>query len=601
MSVKSENARALAERLHTTTERTVKALAQADVTTPSTVMVGIGSRHGFSSWDSYASKGLEVTTSGSRTTIHAKALTGDAPLAVSASQEIGDEQDPFNYSRDELIEPPFDFSLLSALMTSSAIHSTCIETKASDYAYSGWSLTLRPEVQELIDSGKLSEDVLKQARQEATAFLSTCAKGQPIQDLMHDFAMDLESLGTACVELMRDSSGIVRELNHIPFATVRIIKSTAKKTKARFLQKRFNKNVFFCEFGDIVKFTADPSTIPLDEFDYERRDTLVELDGAKLLDPATGKPAASSDGYATELFVACRPPMIKSTVYGTPSGITALGDVLALAHIQKYNLDFFSSKGVPQYAVVVSKLTPKAAALPTTSTDPNAEFQGDDVAKLQQYITEFFTNRLQQSDRGVLIVTAFGEAEVKFEKLTDENAEGAFKEYELRAREMVRLAHRVPPAALGIAETANLGGGRDTAQLRRYRDHIVAPGQRRLATIVNRILREGLLIPYFEFAFSPLDIEEDTERRAFLLKEYESGAITPDEYREARDRSPMPEGTGGDVLYIRNGGVTTVGGELTDPATAARLQEQKLFSFMDALSERVAPKVAAIMSNPASN
>jgi hypothetical protein len=183
----------------------------------------------------------------------------------------------------------------------------------------------------------------------------------------------------------------------------------------------------------------------------------------------------------------------------------------------------------------------------------------DETAELQAAIEEYFINSLQAADRSVLFLSMLGDAKVRFEKLSETSVDAAFSGYESRLRDKIRMAHRIPPAALGIIETANLGSGSSTSQLERYRDHIVAPGQRMLAAMVNTvILRAGLLIPYFVFRFKPMEVQSATERSAFLLKEYETGGVTLNEYRKTTGRQKF-EGAVGNSVFIRNAQISIVG------------------------------------------
>jgi len=503
--------------------------------------------------------GLHILPKDGRPTLRFKADAAsgeDTDSLLQHSHEIRDDADMFNYSRDNVIEPPWPFPVLAMLQTTNTIHGAAIDTKAADYSYNEYRL----EPTEWAKTN-LSEDTLDAARAECGRFLETCYDGQPIEELLRDVALDFETFGSAGFEIRRNRKGFIGACNQIPFLTVRVLRDAfAEETGARYLQRRFSKKAYFVDLGDNTTIVgADGLPLDLDiateeEFpDYDARDQRARLNET-FVGAYDAEEVADFDDAASEFYFITRPPYTRSSTYGTPAGITAYGAMLAQLKIDQYNLAFFGSKGVPQYAVIFEGL-----ALPSggegQAEGAAADAKGDitmqpsESAALQQTIEMFFRKHLASAERSVLVLTTYGDAKVRFQKLSTDKLEASFSEYETRNRETIRMAHRVPGPALGIYETANLGGGRDTAAMIRYRDHIVAPGQRMLEKIVNRLLRFGLFIPYFGFKFSALNVEEEQARRAFALQEFMNGGITLDEYRLITGRAAVPDGRGNVFVY----------------------------------------------------
>ena len=406
------------------------------------------------------------------------------------------------YAYDDAIEPPWNFDVMQALMATSTMHASAIETKASDYAYSGWTLDLRPDASALLAEKALREDDVRRAREVADTFLRTCADGCPIEDVCRDQAIEFENLGTCALEPIRSRGGLVTRLRSAPFRTIRYLhpRCGAYEHGARYIQKRGNVKRYFRRFGDTVLYARgfDPMTARLTEFpvtEADRKAAVSWAEGQIRAEDAEPLAGTDFDRQASELYVLPRRPFTASDMYGTPAGVQALPAMLALRKIEEYNLQFFEAKGVPQYAIIIKKLTKGRPGAPLRG-GANSGRSGDDIARLTNVITEFFTNRVRQADRSVLVMRLFGDAEVQFERLSSEKVEASFAEYEDRMKEDIRMSHRMPPAALGInQETANIGSGRDTTQLRRYRDHIVVPGQRQFAQMVNTILRASRAPP----------------------------------------------------------------------------------------------------------
>jgi hypothetical protein len=412
----------------------------------------------------------------------------------------------------------------------------------------------------------------------------------PIEDLSRDVAVDYEALGMGATELVRNRSGLLTELHSVPFHTVRYLnQEKVNETGATYQQARYGQKRLFVGLNDNVEFTTpeggefDPLTAPIREFPSDLskdvRKTMVKFKPKDLVNASSGEATNDPVKAATELFVLRRRPFTMSEVYGTPAGIQAQHAMLAMTMIDDYNLGFFKNKGVPQYAVILEGLTPPrgTAVSQNAGTMTNTE---DRVKQLTSSIVEYFSRRLTTNKRSTLVVSTFGDAKLRFERLTSEEVEASFAEYEDRATEMIRRSHRIPRAAMGIADKdVNLGSGRDNTQMKRYRDHIVVPGQRMLETMINLIIRSGLLIPYFDFKFEPIDINEEEAVRDFTLKTFDRGIIDDNEARELLPMNLPPfkdeEGEPSAKRYVR-GLVTFLS---LDPASiedALKMQFQKL-------------------------
>lgn len=467
-------------------------------------------------------------------------------------QEITEAEDRNMYG-ENVITPPYTMDLLSELLYKNVTHNACVETKAGDYSYHGWELMQKPELK------GVSKAELDEAREEVNTFLNSCVDGLlPIEDLIRDLALDYEALGVCAFEVIRNSKGIVVRLNHIPASTLRVLKVavTGKTDTQHFVQCRFNKKRYFMPFGGTVSMkdkTFDPLSASYKDFPkLKARGNAIVLNKPYMSRDEESENVKDPRYAATELFWMCRPPRNKSTVYGTPAGVAAYSDILGELRAGYYNLSYFNSKGVPQFAVILENPNPVYAQ----GAAPRESGEVDPTAAAAAAVEEFFAKNLKTSDRNVLVMEGVGGTKIRFEKLSPDSIDDVMLKYADACRESTRLSHRVPPAALGIIEAANLGSGRESSQMLRYRNHIVTPGQRIFAAMVNTIIKVGLLIPYFEFVFHLMPVDDEQDRRAFKLKEYELGAITPNEYRSETKRQVLSDPSGndgiGNSLIIRN-------------------------------------------------
>jgi PBSX family phage portal protein len=501
-----------------------------------------------------------------------KGLDSEAQLRIleksgSAGQPVGGkggqpfqelQQDPSHGVINDpfAVAPPYNFDTLRSLKRSNVVHDAAISAKANDYAYNGWELVVREEA-----VGLVSRKKLKDAKRIVEDFLCSVVEGSlPIEDLIRTIGDDYESMGSCGFEVIRNKSGFIAGLNHIPFNSMAVTnaKMHNSPTQPHFIQMRFNKKRLYVPLNRNVRYRRpgfDPLTAPMKNFPtLNNREKFISL--TKTFSDNTNEKEFTSDvkKAATEFYMVCRPPKFDSTMYGTPSAMSAQLSMLADLKTEVYNINFFNAKGVPQYAVIVNN--------GSQSIGYDDDDDIDSEAELQETINEFFSKHLKASDRSVLVMHTEGEGSVEFKRLSAESIDASFDQYEKRNRDKVRMAHGVPPAALGIIETANLGSGSSTSQFIRYRDHIVAPGQRIFASVVNAIIKSGLLIPYFEFRFLPMSVEDEDDRRKRKIEEFISGAISPNEYREETGRNPftsVEQGEdAGDALYIRNAQISIV-------------------------------------------
>ena len=134
---------------------------QMDALGESTALAGIVGGDGtfVSANNFFQSPGLTISQNGNTQVAVAKGLTSE-DKAVMESQQITESEDASGHNQESTIEPPWNFDILQSLLVTNTIHAAAIETKAADYAYSGWKLNRVPEVTRLIEEGKINEDDL---------------------------------------------------------------------------------------------------------------------------------------------------------------------------------------------------------------------------------------------------------------------------------------------------------------------------------------------------------------------------------------------------------------------------------------------------------
>jgi len=191
-------------------------------------------------------------------------------------------------------------------------------------------------------------------------------------------------------------------------------------------------------------------------------------------------------------------------------------------------LDFFSSYGVPAYAVILE----------------GADF--DEPTK--DLIQKYFETELKGNPHRTMVFSTPEGATIRFEALSVQTKEASFRVYRRDNRDDILTAHHVPPYRASIVEKGQLGGGVATEVDRIYLDSVINPRQRAMTWIINELLIfEGFDITAWRFEFLDIDIR-DQKLDSEIDKEYfNMGARTPNEMRVAQGLEPYD---GGDVFYI---------------------------------------------------
>jgi len=246
--------------------------------------------------------------------------------------------DPFaSYYADGILEPPYDLDWLSQLPEHSNILSQCVE--AMEVNIDGFGFTLEPA----FDFEAENEDA-RNERKTIEHFFEFCNPELPYSQLRRRVRRDLEVLGNAYWEVIRDGKGDIVWLEHIEGHTMRltaldkdytdveyIIRDDAsselqrypsKKRFRRFIQIRDGQKVYFKEFGD-----------------------------PRLISARTGR--AEDDGTcATEIIhfkLYC-----PYSPYGVPRWIGNWLAVTGSRQAEEVNHEYFENNTVPPLALLVS-------------------------------------------------------------------------------------------------------------------------------------------------------------------------------------------------------------------------------------------------------
>lgn len=409
------------------------------------------------------------------------------------------------FSENDLIPPPYPPESFLLLLESNSIFWRCVHQLASDVAGLGWSLQLK-------ENKKESKDELKKLNE----FLLKPNAEQSLRNIFKQLLIDWGAIGYFGIEVVRNISGDVAEIYHVPAHTLKVHESQEK-----YAQVRGTKKVWFKKFG---------------------------LEGNISLKDGHESKTSSKKTKANELiFYKNHYP--KSDYYGAPNILAAIGDVIGLIGLRDYNLAFFENYGVPSAIITL---------------------EGEWDTGSEKTVSDFLNKELKGSEKAhrTLVVKQPENCKFKYAPLVTETKEGAFKIYETMRREDILIAYAMPPERVGIRVVGKLGGNVAEEATKIYVQSVVEPLQTDLEEIINSKLIKSEI---YDFKFTNIDLRDYTALVERLVKEIGVGLRTPNEARNELGLKPYTEG---DKFYITNSLLEV--GATEDDSTLTKLEKEFL-------------------------
>jgi len=377
---------------------------------------------------------------------------------------------------------PFDVNGLLALQENCSYFDSCVRQIAKDVVGQGWILVESSE--------EVNEKEVEEQKKKAREFLEDPNEEQEeaIEDIVEKCIIDWGVVGWFAIEVSRDlASKEVNGLWHIPAHTIRVHKS-----KELFCQIRNNKYRWF-----------------------KHADTGKEV-------------LAKASNLANEIIF-FKNYYPRSSYYGAPNILGAVGAARGLISVRDYNLSFFDNYGVP-------------AALVT--------LEGDWEENSMKYINDFLDVEIKGSSNAhkTLVLELPSGGSLTWKPLSVEVKEGSFNLYYKQSRDEVLSSYKMPPYRIGISETGSLGGSTAKESTAIYINSTIAPLQKAVNRILTKsIVHNGLNCEHINFQFNKIDTRDlDSEVKRWQTL-FSLGAINAN---YIRDKLNLEKVDHGDDYYI---------------------------------------------------
>lgn len=371
--------------------------------------------------------------------------------------------------------PPYSLEQLVFLAESHPVHSSALEQKVQDIVGGGPSWEAKVE-------GESDEEQLRRLQNWWDSLFETYTPLEVLQAVW----LDYETLGWGIMEVARDSKGRVGRLYHVPGHTVR-----ALADGKRFVQMRQGRLVYFKAWGVEEEYYASSGRLSSGPLPPDKR--------------------------ANELLIFKRPSR-RSTYYGIPSYVSAIGWLALSLAARDYNIYFFENHREPRHMFVIEGLE---------------EATSDFLESLEQAL------RVQHKEpHRNLIVALSGEAKVNVHSLGLQQNDMHFSRLIERVDDEILMAHRIPPDRLGFAKRGFLGGSVAASLNRIYKESVVTKGQAVLESRLNRFIeREFGEEPQWRMVFEEPDIRDETTDADIVVELLKVNVLT---LNEARHRLGYP-------------------------------------------------------------
>jgi len=391
-------------------------------------------------------------------------ISEDDKTARSTSNLMQDDEDEFGeqYQSGRVYAPKYPLKTLKDFSQENTYHARCIRQKAMD-SFVGWNIKtiLKPDEYES-DIKETRNDLL------LSKFFSQCGNtslGAPYGTflaLCQQMSQDLDHVGFAVAEIVRDKGGRPSKLNYMPAETCRV---------ARYLPFVTDSN---------EKYIVQRINIK------ERVFKIFDGEAPKDIEPNTRRPMTEC------IFMSNFNIMDRR--YGVPDWFSSIPAMIGNSSVAEYNINYFQNSAVPQFAVLVSG----GKASEETKNEIKNYFRRDLKGKGNQHKT--------------LVLSTAKDGEIKLVPLGSEIKDGSFRLYRRDNRDEIIVSHGIPPHRIQVYDSSTAGtiapGSLHNMDVI-YHKTVVLPRQEKFLSIFNFIIREGFKIHNKELEIEAFDLQVD--------------------------------------------------------------------------------------------
>jgi len=405
------------------------------------------------------------------------------PIQKSETQFIDNSQ--------TLLSPPYDKSMLRALMEYSTILSQCNEAYKQNIAGFGISPKY---IEDETTTGETSQKKAEWSRMED--LLNSLNDDMPLKEVFETAVLHREETGEAYIEVLRNLRGEVVGLENIDpvhmLVTKKMTGADGKKYR-RYCYRDGVNEVWYKALGDTTSLNVD------------------------------GSIGESAKGTASEVLHL----KIGDGAYGVPRWIGTLLDILGDREAGELNYDYFmNGRHTP-----LAFLTENAQLTPETEATLSQYAKGGKSARHKILWLGVETTVPEDMDP---LEAAKKKGRAELVKMADVLQEDAlFLEYSDKMREKVLSKYRLPPIYVGLSSDYNRATVETAREL--TEEQVFQPERAALAWRINRLFKE-YGFQHVEVTLDAPKIENPDDTARILDVLVKAGAVAPNDVRDLLGR-----------------------------------------------------------------
>jgi len=271
----------------------------------------------------------------------------------------------------------------------------------------------------------------------------------------------------------------------------------------------------------------------------------------------------------------------RSSWYGIPTWVAAIGWVSLAIAARDYNILFFQNAREARWAVILSNI--------------------DDDPQLLDEIEQAFKVGLKDPHRN-LVIPVIGDGNVEFQKLSQDGTDLSFDKLMGRCDDAILVAHEMPGDRIGLSKVGALGGSIAGVANEVYAEGVVATSQELVESRMNWFIdtefaKAAGVEPQWKWKLKPIDLSEEELDLKAAVDGFQKAGWKLNEARKRVGLDPLPdEDARGEqfVWELAPGGaaMSAAAGDGSDGLfsedeleTRFRQQEEKLLDTLSLLLE----------------
>lgn len=220
---------------------------------------------------------------------------------------------------NEVIPPPIDVDLAAAMLEKSTRLNRAVHTYARNVVGLGFHIVPNIDLSESTDEEKAK---FKQEKRTLETLLESPNPDMPLVNLLFLTKLDQEATGNGYIEVVRNGSGVIQNLFHMPSITVRV-----RTEDKGFVQIVDDKRRFFKKFGD---------------------NRIMDCDTGEFV--SNPIPIAKQ---ATEVLH-FKIPCVRSCFYGLPRWVPSIPAITGNRLAAIRNVSFFENDTTPRMIITIN-------------------------------------------------------------------------------------------------------------------------------------------------------------------------------------------------------------------------------------------------------